>query len=87
MDDHIFEPLPIRYTGLFADSHLVDANQFGQSVSGIAKVGNSICNVLFFAEVGHPKKYKIHFYVRPSKENGLLQELVAVMNNGAMRGP
>jgi hypothetical protein len=84
MDEQIFEPLPIRYTGLFADSHLVDANQFGQSVSGVARVGNSICNILFFAEVGNPKKYKIRFYVRPSKENGLLQELVAVMNNGAM---
>jgi hypothetical protein len=84
MDAQVFGPLPVRYTGLFADSHLVDANQFGHSISGVARIGNSICNVLFFSEVGNPKKHKIRFYVRPSKENGLLQELVAVMNNGAM---
>ena len=84
MDDEIFEPIPIRYTGLFADSHLVDANQFGRSVSGIARIGNNICHVLFFAEIARAKKHKIGFYVRPSKENGLLQEIVAVMNNGAM---
>jgi hypothetical protein len=70
MDDQIFEPLPVRYTGLFADSHLVDAVQFGRSVSGVARIGNGICHVLFFAEVGTPKSHKIRFYVRPSKENG-----------------
>ena len=43
MDEQIFEPLPIRYTGLFADSHLVDANQFGQSVAAVTRVGNGIC--------------------------------------------
>ncbi|MBI3698882.1 MAG: hypothetical protein HY242_00370 [Afipia sp.] len=84
MDEQVFEPLPVRYTGLFADSHLVDANQFGRSISGIARIGNSVCNVLFFSEIGVPKKFQIKFYVRPAKKNGLLQELVAVMNSGSM---
>ncbi|WP_165421406.1 hypothetical protein [Bradyrhizobium sp. Leo170] len=84
MDDQVFEPVPIRYTGLFADSHLVDANHFGRSVASIARIGNDIVHLLFFAEIASPKRHKINFYVRPSKENGLLQEIIAVMNNGAM---
>jgi hypothetical protein len=84
MDDQVFEPVPIRYTGLFADSHLVDATQFGISIASIARIGNDIVHLLFFAEITSPKKQKLKFYVRPSKENGLLQEIVAVMNNGAM---
>lgn len=43
MDEQIFEPLPIKYTGFFADGRLVDANQFGQSVATVIRVGNVIC--------------------------------------------
>ena len=80
----IFDPIEIRYTGLFADEHIVDALEFGRSITGVGKVGNSLCHVFFFGEVARPRSHKVRFYVRPSKENGLLQEIVAVMNNGAM---
>jgi hypothetical protein len=80
----VFDPIEIRYTGLFADDHLVDASEFGRSITGVGRVGNSLCHLLFFGEVARPKSHKVRFYVRPSKENGLLQEIVAVMNNGTM---
>lgn len=85
MAEKVFDPIPISYTGLFADEHLVDAQQYGKSLVGISKVANSICHVLFFAEVtDQSQKFQIKFYVGPSKENGLLQEIVAIMNSGAM---
>ena len=54
MDEQIFEPLPIRYTGLFADSHLVDANQFGQSVAAVTRIGNGICRGLPLKVTANP---------------------------------
>jgi hypothetical protein len=84
MAEAIFQPIPISYTGLFADAHLVDAQQYGKSLVGVSRVANSICHLLFFAEVIGPAKHQIHFFVGPSRENGLLQELFALMNNGAM---
>ncbi len=46
-------------------------------------MANSICHLFFFASITHnSRSYQIHFYVGPSKENGLLQELFAVMNSG-----
>lgn len=84
MSSLLFEPIEIRYTGLFADEHLVDASEFGRSISAVSKIGNGLCNVLFFGEAARPRSHRIRFYVRPSKENGLLQEIVALMNNGAL---
>ena len=85
MPDHIFEPIPVSYTGLFADAHLVDAQQYGKSIIGVSKLANSICHLFFFASITHDSRsYQIHFYVGPSKKNGLLQELFAVMNSGNM---
>jgi hypothetical protein len=85
MAEQIFEPIPISYTGLFADSHLVDAQQYGKSIIGVSKLANSVCHLFFFAAITHdPRSYQIHFYVGPSKKNGLLQEMFAVMNSGLM---
>src|SRR4051794_3971297 len=76
MAEQIFEPIPILYTGLCADSHLVDAQQYGKSIIGASKLANSICHLFFFAAITHdPRSYQIHFYVGPSRKNGLLQEL------------
>jgi hypothetical protein len=85
MPEKLFEPLPISYRGLFADSHLVDAQQFGKSLIGTSKVANSICHELFFGAVTHdPRSYHIRFCVGPSRENGLLQELFAVVSSGQL---
>jgi hypothetical protein len=83
MPEHIFDPLPIAYRGLFADSHLVDAQQFGRSLIGASKIANSVCHELLFDKITHdPRGYHVRFCVGPSKENGLLQELFAVVVSG-----
>ena len=80
MADVIFDPIPISYQGLFADQHLVDAQQFGRSLVGVSKMANSVCHDLLFDRVTHdPRKYQVRFCVGPSKENGLLQEIFAVV--------
>ena len=85
MTDYVFQPIPISYTGLFADAHYVEAQEFGKSIAGVSKTANSICHLLFFGTVtADTKKYQIRFFVGPSKENGLLQELFALMNTGMM---
>jgi hypothetical protein len=85
MTERVFEPLPITYTGLFADAHLVDCQQFGRSLVGASKVANSVCHWFLFSEIADDaKQYNVRFYVGPSKENGLIQEIVAVMNSGSL---
>ena len=83
MAEILFEPIPIAYRGLVADQHLVDAQQFGRSIIGASKIANSICHELLFEHVTHdPRKYQVRYCVGPSRENGLLQELVAVLMSG-----
>jgi hypothetical protein len=83
MVEVIFEPIPIAYRGLFADQHLVDAQQFGRSLVGASKIANSVCHELLFDQVTHdPRGYHVRFCVGPSRENGLLQEIVAVVVSG-----
>jgi hypothetical protein len=83
--DPLFEAIPVAYRGLFADQHLVDAQQFGKSLVGISKVANSITHEFFFEAVTHdPRSYHIRFFVGPSRENGLLQELFAVLASGQL---
>jgi hypothetical protein len=80
----VFDPIDVRYTGRFADDHVVDALEFSRSVSGISKVGNNLCHLLFFGELARSTKHKMKFYVRPIKENGVYQELISLMNDGMM---
>jgi hypothetical protein len=79
----LFEPIPIAYRGLYADQHLVDAQQFGHSLVGASKIANSICHELLFEKItNNPRKYQVRFCVGPSRKNGLLQEIVAVVVTG-----
>jgi len=81
--DYLFPSLPIAYRGLFADQHLVDAQQFGRSLIGMSKVANSITHEFFFGTITHdPRSYQIRFCVGPSRANGLIQELFAVLASG-----
>ena len=83
MADVVFEPIPIAYRGLLADQHLVDAQQFGRSLVGASKIANSVCHELLFEHVTHdPRKFLVRFCVGPSRENGLLQEIIAVVVTG-----
>jgi hypothetical protein len=85
LPDPLFEAIPVAYRGLFADQHLVDAQQFGKSLIGISKVANSISHEFFFGTVTHdPRAYHIRFFVGPARENGLLQELFAVLTSGQL---
>jgi hypothetical protein len=79
----LFEPIPIAYRGLFADQHLVDAQQFGRSLIGTSKIANSVCHELLYERITHdPRKFQVRFCVGPSRENGLLQEIFAVVVTG-----
>jgi hypothetical protein len=85
MSDPLFDPIPIRYNGFYADQHFVDGQQFGRSILGTSKLSNSICHFIFSGEVTHdPRSYGIRFFVGPAKENGYLQELFAFALSGQL---
>ncbi|WLA39482.1 hypothetical protein QNJ95_42705 [Bradyrhizobium elkanii] len=85
MQEPLFDPIPLTYRGLLADQHLVDAQQFGKSLIGVTKLANSICHEIFHEEITHdPRSYQIRFCVGPSKKNGLIQEIFAVVTSGQM---
>ena len=61
----------------------MDAQQFGRSLIGVSKIANSVCHELLVEHVTHdPRSYHVRFCVLPSRENGLLQEIVAVCMTG-----
>jgi len=85
MPEGLFDPIPITYTGLYADAHLVDAQQLGKSLIGVSKIANSICHFYFYEQVTHdPRLYEIRFYAGPARANGQIQEIFAIMNNGVL---
>jgi hypothetical protein len=85
MSEPLFDPIPIRYNGFYADQHFVDGQQFGRSILGTSKLSNSICHFIFSGEVTHdPRSYGIRFFVGPAKENGYLQELFAFASSGQL---
>ena len=85
MQEPLFDAIPVAYRGLFADQHLVDAQQFGKSLIGVTKLANSVCHEIFHEEITHnPRSHQIRFCVGPSKKNGLIQEIFAVVTSGQM---
>jgi hypothetical protein len=82
MTTPIFKPIPISYTGLYADQHAVDAQQFGRSISSAARIANSLTHFVLYEEIGSPRRQKVKFFVIPSKKNGLLQELARPIHRG-----
>lgn len=85
MPEGLFEPIPITYTGLYADAHLVDAQQLGKSLIGISKIANSLCHFYFFEQTTHdPRLYEIRFFAGPARANGQIQEIFAIMNSGVL---
>lgn len=85
MSDPLFDPIPIRYNGFYADQHVVDGQQFGRSILGASKLSNSICHFIFSGEVTHdPRSYGIRFFVGPAKENCYVQELFAFALSGQL---
>ena len=85
MPEPLFEPIPIRYTGLYADQHFVDAQQFGKSLINASKIANSICHLFISREITHdPRSYGIRFFVGPLRENGYVQDLFAIANSGTL---
>lgn len=83
MSEPVFEPIPVTYVGRFADDHFVDAQQFGKSIVASSRIANSICHLFLFSEITNDTRpYQVRFYVGPSKENGFVQDLFALMNSG-----
>jgi hypothetical protein len=51
----------------------------------VTKLANSVCHEIFHEEITHdPRSYQIRFCVGPSKKNGLIQEIFAVVTSGQM---
>jgi hypothetical protein len=72
MQEPIFDAIPVTYRGLFADQHLVDAQQFGKSLIGVTKLANSVCHEIFHEEITHdPRSYQIRFCVGPIERGWL----------------
>jgi hypothetical protein len=85
MTEKLFDPIPVAYRGLYADDHLVDAQQFGVSIASAAQIANSICHQFFFEGATHnPRIFSIRFFVGASTENGLIQQIFAIMNQGQL---
>jgi hypothetical protein len=85
MSDPLFDPIPVRYNGFYADQHFVDGQEFGRSIIGTSKLSNSICHFIFTGQITHdPRPYGIRFFVGPAKENCYVQKLFAFASSGQL---
>ncbi|MEQ8321417.1 MAG: hypothetical protein RH946_14200 [Rhodospirillales bacterium] len=83
MQEHVFKPTIVTYRGHYADDHLVDGRELGSSLSGFTRTANVITNFYLDGKINlHPNSQKVRYYVGVPKENGVLYELIALMQTG-----
>jgi hypothetical protein len=62
---------------------MVDTYELGRSLTGASRIANSICHFYFHGQLEkNQRKLPIRFFSGPSKENGLLQEIIAIIITG-----
>lgn len=82
--DSLIEPIGIAYEGLFADDHVVDALQLGQSIAGTAKLYNNVTNVLFHGFGTASNKNYVRVYAGPPQIGSLSYSLYLLMSHGIL---
>jgi hypothetical protein len=81
----LFDPIPVKYTGLYSDDHVIDLQEFGASLQGLAKFANSIVNFYLQGEVVKDSRlYRVRLYAAPPEPGCVLLDIVALMAAGQL---
>lgn len=81
----VFRPIPVYYTGLYADDHLIDLQEFGVSLQGLARVSNSLVDFYLNGRVVKDSRlYQVRVFAAPAEPQCVLLDIVALMAAGAL---
>jgi hypothetical protein len=67
MTEKLFRPIPVKYTGLYSDDHLIDLEEFGTSLQGLARLSNSVVDFYLHGRITKDSRlYQVRlFAARP----------------------
>jgi hypothetical protein len=81
----LFRPIPVKYTGLYSDDHLIDLQEFGISLQGLAKLSNSVVNFYLNGEIIRDSRlFKVRLFAAPPEPCCVILDVVALMVAGQL---
>lgn len=82
--DQVIRPIPVRFTGLITDDHLIDLQEFGSSLQGLAKISNSALDFYLHGKISKPRAYRVRLFAAPPSEGSVLLDIVGIMAAGQL---
>jgi hypothetical protein len=80
-----FQRIPLKYTGLYSDDHIIDLQEFGVSLQGWAKLANSVFNFYLSGEVARNSRlYQVRLFVAPPEPGCVLLDILAIIAAGQL---
>lgn len=81
----LFRPIPVKYTGLYSDDHLIDLQEFGVSLQGLARLSNSIVDFYLHGRVVRDERlYHVRLFAAPPEPGCVILDIVAIMAAGQL---
>lgn len=81
----LFEPIPVKYTGLYSDDHVIDLQEFGVSLQGLARVSNSAVDFYLHQRVAKDQRlYSVRLFAKPPEPGCVLLDIVALLAVGQL---
>jgi hypothetical protein len=81
----LFAPIPVKYTGLYSDDHVIDLQEFGVSLQGLARVSNSIVDFYLHQRVAKDTRlYTVRLFAKPPEPGCVLLDIVGLMLAGQL---
>ncbi len=72
----IIPPFLVRYSGKGADDHILEAQEYGESIVGASKLYNSVVHYVMFGDILHPRtKKQLLCFAKPSEPGSVDQWL------------
>jgi hypothetical protein len=84
MTDPVIGSFPVKYTGLISDEHLIDLQEFGASLQGLAKISNSAVDFYLHGKIAKPRQYQVRLFAAPAEPQCVLLEIVGLMAAGQL---
>ena len=81
----LFRAIPVKYTGLFSDDHLIDLQEFGISLQGLARLSNSVVDFYLTGRVAkNSNLYQVRLFAAPPEPGSVILDIVAILSPGQL---
>lgn len=81
----LFRPIPVKYTGLYSDDHLIDLQEFGVSLQGLAKLSNSVVDFYLHGRITKDSRlYQVRLFAAPPEPGCVILDIVALLATGSL---